>query len=220
MTIVNNIFCIIKPIRKVFHLALLMQAMLCFSHKPLALAKADKQLLLQEYSAEISKVENYLNNITNLSSNFTQISSSGTASSGKFYLSRPGKMRIEYDTDPAIVIVVNGPVLSYYDIELEEISNLRTNTTPASLLTRKNISFLAKDIEIIDIEKNQNYIKLTIAKKNNKDSGNFSLLFNLDPIEFLQMEVKNDLDDLIKVVLQDVDLQSIIDNDLFILKTK
>ena len=129
-------------------------------------------------------------------------------------------MRIEYDTDPAIVIVVNGPVLSYYDIELEEISNLRTNTTPASLLTRKNISFLAKDIEIIDIEKNQNYIKLTIAKKNNKDSGNFSLLFNLDPIEFLQMEVKNDLDDLIKVVLQDVDLQSIIDNDLFILKTK
>ena len=109
-------------------------------------------------------------------------------------------MRIEYDTDPAIVIVVNGPVLSYYDIELEEISNLRTNTTPASLLTRKNISFLAKDIEIIDIEKNQNYIKLTIAKKNNKDSGNFSLLFNLDPIEFLQMEVKNDLDDLIILI--------------------
>ncbi len=183
-------------------------------------ASDTKDDLLAKYSNELATVESYLNNIKNLTADFRQITSQGAVNTGKFYLSRPGKMRVRYDTDPAIVIVVNGPVLSYYDVELEEISNLRTNTTPASFLTRKNISFSARDIDLLEVEKERNLIKVTLAKKNNRESGKFSIVFNLNPVSFLQMEVRNDLDDVVNVSLKNLDLVTDIDDDLFILKTK
>ncbi len=186
--------------------------------KNLNKSEIDKKDYLSNYSSDIVAIEQYLNNIKNISANFNQITSSGAISSGKFYLSRPGKMRVEYDDQPPIIIIVNKSVLTYYDKELDEISNLRTNTTPASFLTRKNISFSAKDIEIINVFKEDEYFKITIAKKNSKRFGEFSLLFSLNPINFIQMQVANDLDELVNVNLIDIDYKKPIANDLFILK--
>jgi outer membrane lipoprotein-sorting protein len=178
--------------------------------------------LAKEYSAELSAIETYLNNIKNLSADFTQ-KSDGSIIEGKFYLARnpssSGKMRIEYSSTPKILIVVNGSVLSYLDVELDEISRLSTNATPASLLTRPKISFTAKDVEITNIKKSADEIKISVMKKNRKEAGEFSLIFKNNPLEFTRMEVKNDLDQIIAVTLKNIDFHSEIPNKLFILKT-
>ena len=171
-----------------------------------------------EYSADLKQIENYLNKITNLSANFVQKTSDGSKVKGKFFLSRPGKMRIEYLTKPEVVIVVNGSVLSYYDVELDEISHLSTNTTPASFLTRPSISFNAKDLEVTDIKKFSNQIKISIIKKNRKEAGEFSLVFTTNPLSFIKMEVKNDLDQIIEVILTDIDFTNSITDKIFTLK--
>ena len=67
---------------------------------------------------------------------------------------------------------------SELDIELEEVSHVGTNTTPASFLTRPNISFTSKDIEITNIKKENDQIKISLLKKNRKDAGEFSIIFN------------------------------------------
>ena len=127
-------------------------------------------------------------------------------------------MRVEYLAEPKVLIVVNGTILSYYDVELDEISKLSTNTTPASFLTRPNISFSAKDVEITNITKNNNEIKVSVMKKNRKEAGEFSLIFKLDPFEFIKMEVKNDLEQIISIQLKNIDFQSKLSDKLFILK--
>ena len=118
---------------------------------------------LDQYQQELSQIESFLNNIKDLNCKFIQ-NSNGSVVEGKFYLSRnknsSGKMRVEYLAEPKVLIVVNGTILSYYDVELDEISKLSTNTTPASFLTRPNISFSAKDFEITNITKNNNEIKV------------------------------------------------------------
>lgn len=183
-----------------------------------AVAKND---FLNNYKNDLKLIENFLNNIENLSSDFVQ-NSNGNEVAGKFYLSRnnqsSGKMRIEYLAEPKVLIVVNGSILSYHDIELDEISRLSTNTTPASFLTRPNISFDAKDVEITNIKKTGNEIKVSVMKKNRKDAGEFSIIFKLDPLEFIKMEVKNDLDQIITVSLKNIDFHSKISNKLFIIK--
>lgn len=177
----------------------------------------------EKYRAELAQVEDYLNNIKNLSAKFTQ-ETEGNLAEGKFYLARnpesSGKMRVEYAGKPQILIVVNGSVLSYYDVELDEISRLSTNTTPASLLTRPNISFSAKDVEITNVKKTAEQIKVSVMKKNRKEAGEFSLVFDLNPLRFVKMEVKNDLDQIIAVTLSDIDFTSPISDKLFILKNK
>jgi len=176
---------------------------------------------LATHSEDLSKIEGFLNNIINLSCKFIQ-TSNGNVVEGKFYLTRnkesAGKMRIEYLTEPKILIVANGAILSYHDIELDEISRLSTNTTPASFLTRPKISFEAKDVEITNIQKNNNEFKVSVMKKNRKEAGEFSLIFKIDPFEFVRMEVKNDLEQVISVQLKNLDFQSKIPDKLFIIK--
>ena len=178
---------------------------------------------LNQYQPEINKIENFLNNIKNLNCKFIQ-NSNGNVVEGKFYLSRngesSGKMRIEYLAEPKVLIIVNGAILSYHDIELDEVSRLSTNTTPASFLTRPNISFSAKDVEITNITKNNDEIKVSVMKKNRKEAGEFSLIFKLNPFEFVRMEVKNDLEQTISIQLKNIDFQSKISDKLFIIKNK
>ena len=177
--------------------------------------------LLNEYQQELLQIETFLNNIKDLNCRFIQ-NSNGSLVEGKFYLSRSknsaGKMRVEYLAEPKVLIVVNGAILSYYDVELDEISRLSTNTTPASFLTRPNISFSAKDVEITNIVKNNNEIKVSVMKKNRKEAGEFSLIFKLEPFEFVRMEVKNDLEQIISVQLKNIDFQSKISDKLFTIK--
>jgi outer membrane lipoprotein-sorting protein len=176
---------------------------------------------LNQYNKELTQIENFLNNIKNLTCKFIQ-NSNGNLVEGKFYLSRnkesSGKMRVEYLAEPKVLIVVNGAILSYHDIELDEISRLSTNTTPASFLTRPNISFSAKDVEVTNVIKNNNEIKISVMKKNRKEAGEFSLIFKLDPFEFVRMEVKNDLEQIVSVQLKNIDFQSKISDKLFIIK--
>jgi outer membrane lipoprotein-sorting protein len=172
----------------------------------------------KSYESDLSQIELYLNNIKNLSAKFVQETSDGNIAEGKFFLSRPGKMRIEYETNPKILIAVNGAILSYFDVELDEISRLSTNTTPASFLTRPNISFNAKDVEITSVKKSANQIKVSVMKKNRKEAGEFSLIFATNPLRFSKMEVKNDLEQIISVTLSEIDFLSPIPDKIFVLK--
>lgn len=174
-------------------------------------------------SEDLSEIESYLNSIKNLSAKFSQ-ESDGNIVSGKFYLERSGesagKMRVEYESNPKIVIVANGSILSYYDVELDEISHISTNTTPASFLTRPNISFSAKDIEITKVQKDSDQIAISLVKKNRKEAGEFTLVFDLKPLRFAKMKVKNDLDQTILITLSNIDFNSAIPSKLFVLKNR
>lgn len=181
---------------------------------------AEKVDFLTKYKTELTGVENYLNNIKFLTANFKQESENGAIANGKLFLSRPGKMRVEYDKSTPILIVVNGSVLAYTDLELEETSYLTTNSTPASFLTRGNFSFSAADVEITDFSKTNDFIKVGIRKKNKKEAGIFRLVFKANPIEFVQMEVKNDLDEITKVSFLDSKFGQPIDDKIFIVKNK
>lgn len=212
-TVVNDRFGALKSVIKTFKsYAGFIACVAFYLLASPALAK------FEEYRSDLEQIETYLNNIKNLSAKFIQETSDGNISEGKFYLARPGKMRIEYLAQPKIVIAVNGSILSYFDIELDEISRLSTNTTPASFLTRENISFFAKDVEITNVKKTSAQIKVSVMKKNRKEAGEFSLIFNTNPLRFIKMEVKNDLDQIIGVTLSNTDFNSPIADKMFVIK--
>ncbi len=178
------------------------------------------QDFLNRNKSDLTQIENYLNNIKFLNASFIQESSTGEISKGKFLLSRPGKMRVEYDKPTPLLIIANGSVLAYTDLELEETSYLSTNSTPASFLTRKNFSFSAKDVEITNFVKSDNLIKVGIVKKNKKEAGVFSLIFTANPLRFIKMEVRNDLDEITKVSFVTAKFDQAIDNKMFVIKNK
>jgi outer membrane lipoprotein-sorting protein len=185
-------------------------------------SKESEQQNFSSYKADLIQIENYLNNISHLSSDFIQeLDNQKTV--GKFYLSRngkkAGKMRIEYLDKPKILVVVNGAVLHYQDIELDEISSISTNATPASFLTRPKISFNATDIKITNIVSNSNEIEVSLIKKNRPDAGEFTLIFSKNPWQFIKMQVKNELEQKITVYLNNIKFNEN-PNSLFIIKSE
>ena len=207
-------------LQKTLFFCLIVNLVFLFSHLSFAKEITSKDNHLELYKTDIIKVVNYLNNIRDFSAKFMQLSADGELSEGLFYLSRPGKMRIEYLGLAKILIAVNGQVLAYKDLELDETSYLTTNSTPASFLTRKNISFFAKDIEITDVNEANGQIKISLLKKNRQDAGEFSLVFKIEPLQFLKMEVKNDLGEIVSVSLEDINFSPKIDPKLFIIKNQ
>ncbi len=71
-----------------------------YSTKPYALSADDK--------AALGRVEGYLSGIHTISAEFTQAAPSGDISSGKFYLQRPGKLRMEYSPPTPVLMVTSG----------------------------------------------------------------------------------------------------------------
>lgn len=183
-------------------------------------SEQSSQKILLLHKQDLSMIENYLNNIEYLKADFIQESQNGNLSNGTLLLSRPGKMRIDYQSPQKLSIIVNGNVLAYIDVELEETSYLTTNSTPASFLTRKHFSFSAIDVEITDFRKTPNSIRVSLLKKNKKSAGVFSLTFETNPLRFSKMEVKNDLDEITKVSFTTMKFGDRIEDQIFVIKNK
>lgn len=125
----------------------------------------------------INKVEQYLNDITTFKADFVQTAPDGTKSTGKFFLSRPGKLRWQYNPPVPVLIVANGSTITYYDYELEETSNVPSDETFADFLTQKKISF-AEGIKILHIEEKNDQIRLVVTQENKEEEGALALIFD------------------------------------------
>ena len=129
----------------------------------------------------IKKIENYLNKLNNITSNFIQIDSNGLKAEGKIYLSKPGKLRIEYKEKKKPLIVADGTWLHFFDIELNEVQSVVINKSPAWILLKKKVD-LKKDFKIEKLEKKKNKISITLSNQNTENVQEIKLVFSENPL--------------------------------------
>ena len=145
-------------------------------------AEAAPAVLSSSDKDAVSRVEKYLNELSTLKSRFLQATSTGNYTEGTFYLSRPGKMRIEYDPPVQFLIVADGTWLIYNDLELDQITHLPLGATPANILLQENISLLDGDLEVSKVEHAPGIIGITLVLAD-EDSGHLTLIFADKPLE-------------------------------------
>ena len=133
-------------------------------------------------SADIARVEAYLNRITTFKGRFLQASSSGDYSEGSLYVSRPGKIRIEYDSPSPNLIVADGSSMVHYDTELEQLSYITFGSSPATVIIEDNISLTKGALTVTGIERGRGTLRLTVVKTDDPAEGNLTLVFNDRPL--------------------------------------
>jgi outer membrane lipoprotein-sorting protein len=147
-----------------------------------AAARPQAADISREERAEINRIERYLNGMTTLQARFVQVSSNGQFAEGNLYISRPGKLRIEYDPPVPVLIVTDGRFLIYYDKQLEQVSHIPLGSTPASILTRPNISLTGGDLILTGFESKGETLRVTVVQASDPYSGRVSLIFDKDPL--------------------------------------
>lgn len=137
----------------------------------------------------LNQVEYYFNNVTTMQADFEQTAGKEVISVGKFFLSRPGKLRWQYAPPTPIIITINKSTLAYYDQELDQLSYVAANNNLSSFLTKKQISFKDKSINIEKVFRNKDIIEIKLYSKQNRESQYLTMIFSTKPIELKGLQI-------------------------------
>jgi outer membrane lipoprotein-sorting protein len=152
-------------------------------------AIAPQLQLGSEDQAELARIEEYLNGIRTVISSFLQQSSNGERAEGQLYLSRPGKLRVEYRPPVPVLVVADGTFLIYYDRSLEQVSYIPLASTPASILLDKQISLSDDAVTVTGFERGDDQTLVSLIRTDNPGEGSITLVFRKHPFALQQWSV-------------------------------
>lgn len=132
--------------------------------------------------AVIDKVEAYMNSIRTLEADFVQVTNQQEESRGRFYLDRPGKMRIEYDPPSQVLMVATGKYLTYVDRQVEQVEHIAVEETPAAFFLQNNIQFNPEAVVIKRVVDSETVVALSVASRQDPFGGTLTLVFAKNPM--------------------------------------
>ena len=179
----------------------------------LALPATAQQLSPQDL-ADVARVEAYFNQFTTLKARFTQIGARGEIAEGAFYLSRPNRLRFEYDPPVKVMVVADGLRLIYYDRELDQENAWPVGQTPLGPIIGRTV-LLQKMVR--RVEREPGSLRLTLVDPERPGDGSFTLVFTDQPLELRQWTVVDAAGLTTIVALANIELNPQLDPDLFFL---
>ncbi|MHA1550254.1 MAG: LolA family protein, partial [Alphaproteobacteria bacterium] len=163
--------------------------------------------------AIVSRAERYLNSAQNLKGSFSQTSSNGAKDSGVFYLSRPGKMRLDYASP--ITIVSDGKRLIYHDKSLDQITHIGLDAIPAGILFRPHISLKGKDVRVIKTEIKDGFVEITVSMQDDPGLGSLKMYFKEGAFDLRGWQVKDASGLVTRITLNELKEVGVLRKDLF-----
>ena len=191
-----------------------LSALFSFFLLPLAQAAG----LSERDRADVTLVEDYLNSFSTLKAHFLQISDEGNQAEGTAYLSRPGRLRMQYDPPAQLVLVADGTFLIIDDQQHENPSYVLLGSTPAGLLVREKIKLLNEDLSVTKVQRQSGVLAVTIKDTSNDDPGELTLIFSEKPFQLRQWRILDAQGKQTTVSLFDVQTGIHVDKKLFIYK--
>jgi outer membrane lipoprotein-sorting protein len=129
---------------------------------------------------EVRRVEDYLNGLKTLKARFLQVDSNGGTAEGTLYISRPGKLRVDYDAPNPNLLIANNGLLIHYDRALKAPAYLPLNSTPAGLLVRDHLS-LSGDVTVVGVKRGAEALRVTVTQTSDPRAGQVTFVFGEKP---------------------------------------
>ncbi len=139
-------------------------------------------------AADIERAEKYLQNMKTAKARFVQTTHNGAQLVGTFYLSRPGKLRFEYDPPMENFVVADGVFIYFYDAELEEQTNTLISGSLANFFLRKDFSF-TDDLMVQDAKFAAGLLQIRLVRSDDQDAGSITFAFGSDPFQLKKWRV-------------------------------
>ena len=129
------------------------------------LGKGSAGALKPEQRALIERVNNYLSNMRVLSGKFVQVGPDGGRTQGDFHISKPGKVRFEYDDPSPIELIADGQSVVVRDRRLATQDIYPLSQTPLRFLLSDQVD-LMKDTSLTAVYADDVFITVVVEEKN------------------------------------------------------
>jgi outer membrane lipoprotein-sorting protein len=166
----------------------------------------------------LNKVNTYFNGIRTLVGNFSQIGPDGSRTSGKFFLSKPGKVRFYYQAPSTTDIIADGKSVVVRDRKLATQDVYPLGQTPLKFLLDPSLD-LARDSKVTGVREEGG--RVSVAMEQDTTFGGKSrvlLVFggdNAGGFELKQWTITDPQGLDTTVMVSDLDTQSKPDDKLF-----
>jgi outer membrane lipoprotein-sorting protein len=121
--------------------------------------------LKPEQQAIIGRVNNYLSNTQVLSGKFVQVGPDGGRTQGDFYISKPGKVRFEYDDPSPIELIADGSSVVVRDRRLATQDVYPLSQTPLRFLLSDKVD-LMRDTTLTAVYADDVFVTVVVEEKN------------------------------------------------------
>jgi outer membrane lipoprotein-sorting protein len=121
--------------------------------------------LKPEQRAVIERVNNYLSGTQTLSGKFVQVGPDGSRTQGGFFISKPGKVRFDYDPPSPIDIIADGQSVVVRDRRLATQDLYPLSQTPLRFLLSDHVN-LMKDTNLVAVYADDVFITVVVEEKN------------------------------------------------------
>ena len=166
-------------------------------------------------TADIEKIESYLNNMQSLQANFVQTASNGNTSEGQIYIAKPNKIRMEYADPTSVLIVGNGDYIVFNDKELDQVTNIDYEDIPATMILANSIKIDNNTLKIADFYKDAGTTTITLKHSNSENIGPITLVFSNNPFELKQWKIIDPQSIEVTLSLYDINQNTTLSEDLF-----
>ncbi len=139
--------------------------------------------------ALVDRVSLYLSTIQTLVGNFVQVGPDGRKTEGKFYISKPGRVRFEYDPPSPIEVVADGSSVVVHDRRLDTKDLYPLSQTPLRFLLADRID-LWNDTHVASVGADDKYVTVTIEERQLIiGTSKLMMMFNAKDFQLLQWTV-------------------------------
>ena len=121
--------------------------------------------LSPEQRSIVERVNNYLSNMQVLSGKFIQVASDGRRTQGEFHISKPGRVRFEYDSPSQIELIADGQSVVVRDRNLATQDVYPLSQTPLRFLLADHVD-LSKDSSLVAVYADDVFVTVVVEEKN------------------------------------------------------
>src|SRR5580692_3401597 len=165
-------------------------------------------------TAELQKIAAYLDGIHTMTARFQQATVNGGAATGYVWLSRPGKMRFQYDPPNELLLLADAFYIYSWDPDLKQMTKVGLKSTPAWFLLRDPISF-TDGVVVTRFEHSGNTVRVSVVESAEPDAGSLTMVFSDSPLMLRQWSVVDQRGRVTKVALSEVQYGMALDQKLF-----
>ena len=145
--------------------------------------------LSPEQRAIVERVNGYLSGVQALSGKFIQIGPDGTRTQGDFVISKPGRVRFEYDDPSPIELIADGSSVVVRDRRLATQDVYPLSQTPLRFLLSDRVD-LAKDTHLVAVYADELFVTVVAEEKSGiVGTSRLMLMFSAKDMQLKQWTV-------------------------------
>lgn len=152
---------------------------------------------------DVAQVEQYFNSIRTLQARFVQSNPNGAIVQGTLSVSRPGKMRFEYDPPSQLKIVADGWQVTMWDPQTRDFGQWPIGWTAASFLVKQPLA-LSGDLTVEKVNRANGLLELTMVQTRKPQEGTVTVRVSENPMQLRGWSIVDTRGNKVDVSLNDV----------------